>query len=81
MKTHQEVLLDFMLAISPTVMGYYEQEGKEWNENFENCPVEEEPSRHVYVERIFSIAVDLTAKYFNLEDHELEIIHWNKYRE
>ena len=81
MKTHQEVLLDFMLAISPTVMGYYEQEGKEWNENFENCPLEEEPSRHVYVERIFSIAVDLTAKYFNLEDHELEIMHWNKYRE
>jgi hypothetical protein len=81
MKTHQEVLLEFMLAISPTVMGYYEQEGKEWNENFENDFLESEPSRRIYIERIFSVAVDLTAKYFNVEDHELDIVQWNKYRE
>jgi hypothetical protein len=78
-KTHQEVLLDFMLAVAPTVMSYYEKEGHEWNEDFENDPTEPEPSRHLYTERIFSIAVDLTAKFFDMEDHELDIPQWKKY--
>jgi len=72
-KSHREVLLDFMLAVTPVVMASCEEEGKVWGYPGPNDDLHIFSDIDMYAERIFAMAVDLTAKYFDLRDDELDL--------
>jgi len=72
-KSHKEVLLKFMLAVTPVIMASCEEEGKVWDRPKPNDDYHAFSDIDMYTERIFAMAVDLTAKYFDLNDHELDL--------